>query len=604
MLRTGRALSRAVQSTARGRKYLSTNISNSTNAGRDGGTPFGTKLLYMLGFLGVLDVGAATGLAYQMENDPQWEKLTELKRDHPETHSALALYHGLLVSAGLFKGANLNKDSAVTAVKIPVEKQNYLVKDAEDNAKNNKESVIAMKEAAASKKAAAAAKAQADAIAAQAAADALQAVKKAEEEKAALAAVKLIEAKAAKIAQEEKQLSNLDAVRRAKDDKAAAVLAAPLPEVQAVKPASHKGGSFVALPPVQSEKLLTERVQEVSTPVVEAVLSDLSKQTIDLRKELEATLLSDLYELDENALRTRVTQLAAEFFERTKWEGVRVHQSIKQVEYDLTRKFTDILKQQRSELELETNKLLLVKEHEAIVNAYNEAKEQVASHEKFFAASVEKMEQKHAMEIGKVLAEQAIALTDDMQDRLNNEVANLRAMHVKEQLATQAKLSSLEAELAAFQEITVQIGGINEASANVHRFSSAVLNLQNALHAGAPLHYDAAAVAKYADSDPLVNAVLSSLPEALLQQGAPSTDELKTRFNVVRQELRKVAMAPEALPPVLGQAIGSVLSKFYWQPSGPITGMHGAIREAVRRAFAIIYVCAVMLVIVFAVISY
>lgn len=379
-------------------------------------------------------------------------------------------------------------------------------------------------------------------------------------------------------------MAALDAARKAKDEAAAAALAAPLPEVQAVKPAAHKGGSFVALPAVASEKVLTERVQEVSAPVVEAVLSDLSKQTIDLRKELEATLLSDLYELDENALRTRVTQLAAEFFERTKWEGVRVHQSIKQVENDLQRKFTDLLKQQRSELELETNKLLLVKEQEAIVNAYNEAKEQVASHEKFFAASIDKIEQKHAAEMGKVLAEQAIALTDDMQDRLNNEVANLRAMHVKEQMATQAKLSSLEADLAAFQEISVQIGGINEASANVHRFSSAVLNLENALHAGAPLQIDAAAVAKYADSDPLVNAVLSSLPEALLQQGAPSSEELKTRFNVVRSELRKVAMAPEALPPVLGQAIGSVLSKFYWQPSGPISG-DGAEEILSRAAF-------------------
>jgi hypothetical protein len=183
-----------------------------------------------------------------------------------------------------------------------------------------------------------------------------------------------------------------------------------------------------------------------------------------------------------------------------------------------------------------------------------------------------------------VLAEQAIALTDDMQDRLNNEVANLRAMHVKEQLATQAKLSSLEADLAAFQEMATQIGGVNEASAAVHRFSSAVLNLENALHAGAPLQNDAAAVAKYANSDPLVNAVLSSLPEALLKQGAPSAEELKARFNVVRSELRKVAMAPEALPPVLGQVVGSVLAKFYWQPTGPISG-DGAEEILSRAAF-------------------
>lgn len=200
MLRTGRTLSRAVPGTrVYGRKYLSTDVSNSKTAGGDGGT-FGTKLLYMAAFVGILDVAAATGLAYQMENDPQWEKLTQLKREHPDTHDALAKYHGMLVNAGLFKGANLNKATSASdsfAKKLD-SKQNNLVQDAEKNAKNNKDSVGAKKDAAALKTEAANAKAQADAAAAQKAADAVEAAMKAKADKAAQEAA---QAEAKKLAQ-------------------------------------------------------------------------------------------------------------------------------------------------------------------------------------------------------------------------------------------------------------------------------------------------------------------------------------------------------------------------------------------------------------------
>lgn len=47
---------------------------------------------------------------------------------------------------------------------------------------------------------------------------------------------------------------------------------------------------------------------------------DLAVQSAVLRKELEATLLKDLDQLDERALRYRIIQLAAEMQERTKWE--------------------------------------------------------------------------------------------------------------------------------------------------------------------------------------------------------------------------------------------------------------------------------------------
>ena len=313
--------------------------------------------------------------------------------------------------------------------------------------------------------------------------------------------------------------------------------------------------------------------QAIPTSVsTDGILSDINKQSSDLKKELESTLLSDLHELDENALRTRVTQLAAEFFERTKWEGVRVYQSIQQVEADITKKYDELLRQQRVELELEANKMLLSREQQVIAKAFTEAQEQVTSHEKHYAATLRKIENEFKNDIATALTKQAMEITDDLQDKLNNEVANIRNEEVQKQLNIQAKISSLDAEIAAFHEATEKISGLNETSSNAHKFSAAILNLQLALQTSNSILNEVKAVKKYSDSDPLVDAIVESLPADLVESGAPHVEELKLRFNVLRDELRKVAMAPEGMPPVVGQAIGGILAKFYWQPSGPVNG--------------------------------
>ena len=90
------------------------------------------------------------------------------------------------------------------------------------------------------------------------------------------------------------------------------------------------------------------------------------------------------------------------------------------------------------------------------------------------------------------------------------------------------------------------------------------------------------AVKTYCKEDPLVQALSNSLPPSLLQSGAPSFLELKIRFMVVKDHVRQSAFAPEGLPEVVGQAVGSFLSKIYWAPTGPVDGS-GA-EEVLSRA--------------------
>ena len=520
-------------------------------------------------FIAGIAIGAMAifGVAHHVEHNPTDENMRSTIDKFPGLPAAIDAARGALRTVG--QGAKIptliENDSAIKNT----------VKIAEDDAKQRSDAAKEARIAAAAKKDAAAVKAKTDAEASKKANEEAEiAAKIAEELKAKHEAEKMEKKVAAALAVAQAAEKKAEEERAAQDKAAQDAMNAPIPDVIQVTPANQaQGNSYIKLPSVSSENNAIAMATEVTTaPVVDAVLSDLTKQTIALRKELEATLLSDLHELDENALRTRVTQLAAEFFERTKWEGVRVHQSIKQVEGELQRKYSEILKHQREELEHEANKLIMAREQQVIARAYTEAQDQVLSHERHYSATLKKKEMEHKQELGRALAEQALLITDELQDKMNNDIANIRSQQVQSQLAIQSKISALEAELAAFQEATIKMNSLNIDSANVHKYSAAVLNLQAALNNGSPLVNEAAAVAKYADMDALTAVVVDSLPASLLKNGAPSVEELKLRFNVVRQELRKVAMAPEALPPVVGQVIGAALAKIYWQPTGPIPG--------------------------------
>ena len=73
--------------------------------------------------------------------------------------------------------------------------------------------------------------------------------------------------------------------------------------------------------------------------VATVLMEELDEQTATFKRELESSLLKDLEHMNEDQLRLRVAQLASEFFERTKWEGIRLHQSLRQLEGDITKRY-------------------------------------------------------------------------------------------------------------------------------------------------------------------------------------------------------------------------------------------------------------------------
>lgn len=346
---------------------------------------------------------------------------------------------------------------------------------------------------------------------------------------------------------------------------AAPVVAPPAP-VPASAPKPNR--DYLTLPAVPSEI----RSMQVPRESVTASLNDLEAQSVALRKELDNTLLRDLNTLDANALRTRVAQLAAEFFERTKWEGVRMHQALRLVEADVSKRYLDLLAQQRAELEVEANKSLQARENGIFLEASRRNQEVIIKQEEMTNATLRAQAEGFKSAMDAALKKQEAELEAQYRDDMNHNLARLREGHVQQMMSVQGQISELQAQIAAFHSAAYAIGSSKVKSVNMHKHSAAVMTLENALKSSAPLGQYLSAVKDSCDSDPLVLAVLSSIPAEVATRGAPTVSELKTRFGVVRSEVRKVALAPEGLPNVIGHVVGSGLAKLYWAPSGPVKG--------------------------------
>ena len=341
--------------------------------------------------------------------------------------------------------------------------------------------------------------------------------------------------------------------------------------------ASSKSSVYSVLPPVPSESRALQP-SGVST----ATMSEMAKQSAALREELDATLLKDLHTLDANALRTRVAQLAAEFFERTKWEGVRLHQALRLVEAEVSKRYIDLLAQQRAELEVEANKQLHARENELFAEASRRSQDVILKQEESSNRTLRAQAEGFKSVLDDALKKQEAQLRAELTEEMNHSLALVREGHVQQMLKVQQDMASLQADIAAFHAAADALSNNKARTVNLHKQAAAVLNLESALRTSAPLSSALNAVRDASNGDALVMALLDSIPAAAARSGLPTLPELKARFAVVRGEVRKVALQPEGLPAVIGSVVGSGLANLYWAPTGPVKG--DGVEEILARA--------------------
>jgi MICOS complex subunit MIC60 len=70
----------------------------------------------------------------------------------------------------------------------------------------------------------------------------------------------------------------------------------------------------------------------------------------------------------------------------------------------------------------------------------------------------------------------------------------------------------------------------------------------------------------------LILSLVSTLPKCATTTGVPTLATIRSRFHVVKDEVRKAGLAPANAPPLLGQMIGNFLAMISVEPTKPIAG--------------------------------
>ena len=356
--------------------------------------------------------------------------------------------------------------------------------------------------------------------------------------------------------------------------------AAPVEESKKVVTTKEKGAEVTR----SESATVAVQVDESSVPsskakllearqnALEEVLGGMAKQTSALRDETERCLVHDLDGLDEKALRYRVAQLTTEFFERIKWEGLRQQQSLQQAEAVLAQKYGDLLSQQENELKLESERKLFELEKNLRHESSAEVEKLHIAQESRVHNALTQQEHELTSKFESDLNKETALLAKNLDEQHTLEVAMMKENHVKQMLETQQAIKATNSEISALTKVVDSEFGKVTVSASTHALAAAVLLAEDALVRSAPAGKAIDALKKLAAPEPLVAAVVNTLPSYAAKKGVPVLDDIKIRFIVVREEARKAALAPEGTNPILSQMIGNFLSFVSIKPTGNVQG--------------------------------
>lgn len=327
---------------------------------------------------------------------------------------------------------------------------------------------------------------------------------------------------------------------------------------------------------------------------VNDVISAVAKNSLALRQELEQSLLKDLHTLDASALRLRVSQLTAELFERMSWENIRLTQSVHQVEQELHEKYSKLLKKQKEELEYELERVLFEREKAISSQSAAHIVEVEGKYKEELYSTIKAQADGFQATLQRELHNQQTKITNELQEQLNHAMAMTNKQHSDVLMQLQPRLETLSASLTAYHSVIEATARQQQLAQEHEAFSTAVNTLEFLLNlpVNVQVRYRSQPqkiqqlihhIQSLSAKDALVNSVLNTLPQKLLTSGETvGLADVQVRFHVMRQEVRKVALAPKEVPSIVGQLIGSILATISLTPKGYVTG--AGTEEALARA--------------------
>ena len=244
-----------------------------------------------------------------------------------------------------------------------------------------------------------------------------------------------------------------------------------------------------------------------------------------------------------------------------------------QHEIDLHTKYVDIIAQQRERIqeEFKERSQLLQSEYDnklATLKAQLEKDAQAA-----LQLKLQEEREQYESKIQSELSSQAQKFEENHANELSQRIALLQSDHVQQQLALQKDIQYVQEQLKVFQQTITDVESLTGKSTDVHNETASLLALESALSKPHyPFEKELNAVKNAHAQDGLCLALVNSLQLVSPLVAPPTVSELRYRFKVVRQEIRREALAPPHMGGIVGSAIGSILATISTAPDGYIEG--------------------------------
>jgi hypothetical protein len=335
------------------------------------------------------------------------------------------------------------------------------------------------------------------------------------------------------------------------------------------------------------------KVATLSKPLVSEARGEAEKEhaayVSSLRHEIESSMLTDIHDLDTAALRARAARLADELLARAGWEGVRLFEASKHVEADLHKKYSHLMEAQRLELE-NNSKLQIVNREKEITELLASQSEQLVLkltgqlHESLrgqFDALNTQMDKELKAQEDRLEAEEQMDILYTMAGNRQRQIGELMG-HQDNLLGVSDKLFALAKAGSALTNTSTSVKDVHQKCAAVYAVESALTLSENpASEIGKIVNRLSSNDVANEHSD-LLAAIINSLPRENLGEPVLSVVELKNRFKTVREQLRKVALAPKDAPSIVGQFVGTTLAAVSKPPVGLVPGE--GLEEVLSRA--------------------
>ena len=349
--------------------------------------------------------------------------------------------------------------------------------------------------------------------------------------------------------------------------------------------APNTSGSLVGATPEVESVVVANGHTSISA--VHQEYSNQVENHATLKRDLHATILQDLSTLNEGELKRKIGQLSGELFERSRWEGVRLQQALKRVEAEVSHIYRERLDAQRREIEKETTASLQQMENDVVARSADLSGKAILMFETQLAEAMREQAVQFEVKRRAELEKQVMTIRADNEVNIQAEVTALETKHSQHVLKSGHTIEVMQAKVTELNHILDQninnraksVEVLNQVSlvhafdhvVTASRFSARPVALANAINS----------ITTAFPRDSFVLSVLKTVPDAAKNEGILSEHALNTRFQVLRDEMRKVALAPPASSGMLGHFIGSVLATISSVPKVPVAG--SGVEETLSR---------------------